>query len=798
MERIDAFVAREVKDSGLPGIAIAVLRDGDTPHVRGFGHDGNGRAISGDTPFPIGSLTKSFTALLIRQEIEAGHLDTDTPVQHYLPWFRVADPQASSRITLRHLLNQTSGLARADGMVPLLQRSEASIADLARGLDTVTLNRPVGERFEYSNLNYLLLGEILQAVTNQPWESLIRDRVLKPLAMTHSHTGHDFARRDGMTQLHRMWFGMPVAQTTRLPPGFAPAGSLVASANDMARYLQMLLADGETPGGRVVSAQGVAQLLAPASPPSGSKLLSADFQFRYGEGWFVGPFGAAADARWHLGNLASFAAWMVLLPDTKQAVVVLINANTEMPFNEVNAVMSRLPIGVVNLLRGQPVPQGPSLRSAYLPFNAVVAFAFIGMTVLAWWATRTRRAVWSVLMLLIAIAMVVALQLMGLNASILLAFAPDFALVLAAVGTLLCLPATLRVAAAFLRPRSTAPITDGSGNPLPGSIACLERVMLGGVEQGLLIRGHSVANPVLLYLHGGPGTSELGMVRVHNIPVLEKHFTVVVWDQRGAGLSYAARHPESGMTVEQFIADAHELTLLLCRRFQQPRIYLVGHSWGSVLGALAVHRHADLYYAYVGVGQAVDMQEGERISYAWTLAQAEKAGDARSVAQLKKIGPPPYTGTLRSKLMTQRRILGKYGGEVHGNPHGGMPTLLRGLIRSSEYSWPDRINVFRGIFANMRLMWPKILSVNLMVQVPEIGVPVYFLEGRFDYEAPAELAERYLQMLKAPRKELVWFERSAHFVNTEEANGFNRFFVDRLLRETYRPEVSGVQAISDA
>ena len=101
------------------------------------------------------------------------------------------------------------------------------------------------------------------------------------------------------------------------------------------------------------------------------------------------------------------------------------------------------------------------------------------------------------------------------------------------------------------------------------------------LEQGLLIRGINMANPILLYLYGGPGTSELGMVRQHNIPALEKYFTVVVWNQRGAGIWSAAREPEAGMTVEQFIADAHDLTLLLCERFQQPRIYLIGHSWGS-------------------------------------------------------------------------------------------------------------------------------------------------------------------------------------------------------------------------
>lgn len=146
--------------------------------------------------------------------------------------------------------------------------------------------------------------------------------------------------------------------------------------------------------------------------------------------------------------------------------------------------------------------------------------------------------------------------------------------------------ASLLAARAWFRPPSTAPFVDALGEPVHESIACLERVMLGGVKQGLLIRGLSVGNPVLLYLHGGPGTSELGMVRPHNMPVLEKHSTVVVWDPRGAGISYAARAPESGMTVEQFIADAHELTVLLCRRFQQrknlPRRPLLGQRVGGV------------------------------------------------------------------------------------------------------------------------------------------------------------------------------------------------------------------------
>lgn len=440
-ERIDAFVESERTASGIPGIALAIVDESGAAHVRGFGDDGRGKAIGPDTPFPVGSLTKSFTALLVRQAIDAGRLEADAPVQRYLPWFRVADTAASARITLRHLLNQTSGLSRADGIAPLLQGSTASIEQLAHGLGSVSLNRPVGERFEYSNLNFVLLGAVLQAVSGKPWQELVRAQVLEPLAMTHSHTDRDAARSAGTTALHRMWFGVPVIQQLDLPPGFAPTGGLVSSASDMARYLRMLLAGGAAAAGRVLSADGVSHLLAPASPASRSTLLWAEFALRYGEGWFVGPFGAAQDARWHLGNLASFAAWMVLLPQSKQAVVVLINANTELPVKDVNAVMSRLPIGVVNLLRGQPAPQGPSLRSAYLPFNAAAALAVIVLAAAAWWAQRARHWIGGVALLVLADALAVALQIAGLSPTLLAAFAPDLAVVLATTLGLLCLPA---------------------------------------------------------------------------------------------------------------------------------------------------------------------------------------------------------------------------------------------------------------------------------------------------------------------------------------------------------------------
>jgi CubicO group peptidase (beta-lactamase class C family) len=456
IERIDRFVSQEVQSSAIPGVALAVLHDGRLVHSRGFGHDGHGQAVTADTLFPIGSLTKSFTALLVRQQIQAGKIDPDAPVQRYLPWFAVHDTQDSARITVRHLLNQTSGFSRADGITPLVERSQASTQAIARGLSRVALNRPVGTRYEYSNLNFVVLGALLEQVSGRPWADLVREQVLLPVGMQRTTTDGALARQSGMTAVHRYWFGWPVQYDLPVLPGLAPAGNLVSTANDMARYLQMMLTGGATSAVPVLAPEGIAQLLAPASPPAHAHLLSMDFSFRYGEGWFVGPFGAAADARWHMGSLSPFVAWMVLLPDTKQAVVVLINANNEPPFGSGNTALSRLPIGVVNLLRGAEPPSGTSIRQAYVMFDLIVGivagiFAILAWLVLRAWDNRRGAKIAVVLMAMVALALAATPRLFGLSGAMIWQFAPDFALAGALFIVLLAIPALIRTCATVLR-----------------------------------------------------------------------------------------------------------------------------------------------------------------------------------------------------------------------------------------------------------------------------------------------------------------------------------------------------------
>lgn len=315
----------------------------------------------------------------------------------------------------------------------------------------------------------------------------------------------------------------------------------------------------------------------------------------------------------------------------------------------------------------------------------------------------------------------------------------------------------------------------------PQGLAVLERVPVNGTRQWLLIRTENVANPVLLFLHGGPGTSELALVRRCN-GALERHFTVVGWDQRGAGKSFSAGRDATTLTMRQFVDDTIAVSSYLAARFGKERILLVGHSWGSAIGMLAVDRRPDLFSAYVGVGQVSSMAQGETISYEWTLEQARKAGDDASVKRLLAMKPPPYVGAgWRSNYMTERRILGKYGGEYHGSSIGAFGAVLRSVLFSSEYTVLDRVNFFRGIFRSVEALYPELARRDLFVEVPEVHIPVFFCLGRHDWEVPSVLASRYFDSLRAPGKQRVWFEDSAHMPFAEEKDRFNEFMVDVVL-----------------
>jgi CubicO group peptidase (beta-lactamase class C family) len=237
---VDAFVAAEMAAQRIPGLALAILRNDRIVHERIFGKaDPSGRPVTSETPFIIGSASKSFTALAIMQLVEDGKVELDAPVQRYIPWFRVANEKASAEITVRHLLNQTSGLSTKTGrsFQGNGDTSDSALEQAVRKLSTIELTQPVGAIHQYSTINYSVLGLIVQTVSGQTYESYIQKHIFDPLQMHHSFTSEADAKPQGLAAGNRYWFGRPTAAHVPYNRGLNPAGYLISSADDMAHYL---------------------------------------------------------------------------------------------------------------------------------------------------------------------------------------------------------------------------------------------------------------------------------------------------------------------------------------------------------------------------------------------------------------------------------------------------------------------------------------------------------------------------------------------------------------------------------
>jgi pimeloyl-ACP methyl ester carboxylesterase len=304
----------------------------------------------------------------------------------------------------------------------------------------------------------------------------------------------------------------------------------------------------------------------------------------------------------------------------------------------------------------------------------------------------------------------------------------------------------------------------------PNGIAELKRVELSGYPQWLLIRGQDVSRPLLLFLHGGPGESNMWLAH-HTMSELEKHFVCVNWDQRGAGRSFRPGPSLESMTIEQFVQDTTALIELLRARFGQQKVLLLGHSWGSVLAMKVAAARPDLLYAVIGMGQVVDMQRGEDLSYRYVLERARAEHNRKAMRALSQLGGSDTYG--KDSAFVQRRWLMHYGGMVHALDTGAIVSIL---LHAPECSIADCI---RGLARmdmkfSCRLMGDEIMGVNLLRKIPELRVPVFFFTGRYDYTTPCELVEQFYASLYAPYKKLIWFEHAAHMPHMEEPDKFQR------------------------
>jgi len=319
----------------------------------------------------------------------------------------------------------------------------------------------------------------------------------------------------------------------------------------------------------------------------------------------------------------------------------------------------------------------------------------------------------------------------------------------------------------------------------PDSVSSLEYIAIGGVRHLFLIRGSDVSRPILLFLHGGPGMP--GIPLEHAMRNLENDFVLVFYDQRGTGKSEPRSIEPAG--IDRYVADAEEVVRMLLLRFRKERLYLVGHSWGSDLGLQVARDILELLYAYIGVGQVINGIEQERTSYRYVVNRATELKNDRCLAAMAGIHPPylDETGKLRMEdLALERKWLEKMGGVWFDYRAFSNRDLMKTMIDCTEYTLFDFRNVERRAKAATVSTWSDQMSIDFFTQIPRLDVPLYFFEGRADYNVPFELAYAYYETVEALKgKRFVWFDRSGHVPFLEESDKFRE---ELLLgvSETYR------------
>lgn len=292
-------------------------------------------------------------------------------------------------------------------------------------------------------------------------------------------------------------------------------------------------------------------------------------------------------------------------------------------------------------------------------------------------------------------------------------------------------------------------------------------VTLGGARQAIDVRGVDRGNPILLFVHGGPGSVEMPMAWSFQRP-WEDYFTVVQWDQRGAGKSYPLNDPDAlapTMTLERYRDDAIELIEWLRDRYGKDKVVLMGHSWGSAVGLAVAAKRPDLLHAYVGIGQAIDFRENERVGMAWTLAQARARGDAEAVRAIEALAPYPDGEFTIDKADAWRKWSIRWGALAAYRTDADF--YFESTRLSPAYTPADRKAWGQGSAFSVRTLWPRLAHVSHQ-DLRKLEVPVVFFLGRHDYTVPAPIAARWIERVDAPYKRTVWFEHSAHLPMVEE------------------------------
>lgn len=432
---IDSYITSAMKQNNIPGVAMAFTQGDGVTYSKGYGTAGKGRNITADTSFYIGSQSKSFTALAIMQLVERGILELDTPVQTYLPWFRVGDQQASQKITIRHLLQHTSGLSESGYTENFPQDTPLEV--MVRDLSHARLTTQVGTKMQYFNQGYDTLGLIIETVSGKSYGEFIGENIFIPLKMTNSFTDPAEAEAAGLSQGFSQIFMLPVPLDQPFYQFDLPAGYIMSSANDMARFLNAMGNGGELDGVRVLEPENVQLIFTP----------NTAIQSTYGFGWYISQYYGETKIT-HGGDTERFHTSVLLLPQSKRSLVILFNENHLVKdYNEYNTLFW----SVAGMLTDNPLPAKGTSSILYgwglfAIWLGILVMAGRKITKLPQWRENmltwnSRRRIMDIIKhllgisvsILIVIVIAPALMNRGFSWKWFLGFLPDVAII---VGTL--------------------------------------------------------------------------------------------------------------------------------------------------------------------------------------------------------------------------------------------------------------------------------------------------------------------------------------------------------------------------
>lgn len=326
---------------------------------------------------------------------------------------------------------------------------------------------------------------------------------------------------------------------------------------------------------------------------------------------------------------------------------------------------------------------------------------------------------------------------------------------------------------------------DENGNSLQGSLSEKIFVNIGGVKQGMFIRSKNADDPVLLFLHGGPGFPNYFLFESFN-PGLEDCFTVCYWEQRGGGLSYTPDLTIESMTLDQLVSDAIEVTNYLRERFEKDKIYMMAWSGGTTIALPAVSKAPELFHAYIAMGQITRQRESERIAYDFMLKQFTELNDQRSVKELKKFRDLKTESDLTSfyNSVTRDNLMHELGiGTMRS-----MKSVFRGIFlpvwTCRAYTLREKFNIWKSklMFLPKTNLKNETLTTDFSGTFPEIAVPIYFVSGRYDLTVNVDLSKDYYHRLKAPLKGFYTFENSAHGPLFEEPERMREILMNDVLQ----------------